>query len=182
MECYKSDLDKFIAGALYIAKALRQIGAQTDFYRIFKIMYFADQKSLPKYYQTVFGDWHAIDCGPIPEDFYHLIKEIRTGKKSKFSLSGNDIIPEAEPDMDELSGSDIECINESIHENAFQSFKELKDKSHGRAWDNTFTGYPMNILDVARDGGANDAVIEFIKERAENSSPASVLESLPCPS
>jgi hypothetical protein len=180
MKCYKSDLSKFIAGALYITKKLSKMGAQTDFYRVFKIMYFSDLISLPQYYQTVFGDWHAIKFGPIPEDFYKLIKEIKYGKKSQFSIDGNNIVSHSDPDMDEFTDIDIECIDKSIEENAFKSFKELKDKSHGSAWDKTLPGYRMNILDIARDGGANEHAIEFIKERAENCSPTAILDSVEC--
>ena len=175
--CYTSDLSKFIAGALYISKELNKIGMSSDFYRIFKIMYFSDKKSLPKFYQTVFGSWHALPDGPAPEYFYQLIKKIRDGEIIKeFSMDGNNIVPKLEPDMDEFSESDIECINSSIDENGKLSYNELKEKSHGTAWENTARGYEINILDIAREAGGNGSVVEHIKEKIINCSPAQMVE------
>jgi hypothetical protein len=177
--CFSSDMSKFIAGVLYIAKKLRKNGIDPDFYRIFKIMYFADQKSLPTYYQTIFGNWYALPDGPVPEDLYQLIKKIKEGKEiNEFTIKENIVRPKMEADMDEFSEIDLELIDESIKENGKLSYNELKKKSHGKAWENTATGYEMNILDIARESGANKHKIEHIKERILNCSPLQFSSSL----
>jgi hypothetical protein len=176
--CYTSDMSKFIAGLLYISKRLIELGGSPDFYRIFKIMYFSDRKSLPQYYQNIFGNWHALPDGPAPENLYQLIKKVRDGKEIKeFSLENNDVIPKIDPDMEEFSETDIECIDASISENWKLSYGELREKSHGFAWENTARGYEMNLLDIVKESGANSQVIEHIKERVLNCSPAQLESS-----
>jgi uncharacterized phage-associated protein len=179
-DCFKADIEKFIAGALYIAKNLSERGLQSDFYRIFKIMFFADKKSLQNYYQTIFGDWHALPYGPAPEDFYALIKKIRNNEITfdRFYLEGNNIILSSDPDMDELAESDIECINASIQENGNLSYDELKLKSHGTAWENTPTGYAINILDIVTETGVNSHIRSYIKDKIENCSPSAISASM----
>jgi uncharacterized phage-associated protein len=173
MECFTADIKKFIAGLLYIAKKIEKNGRQPDFYRVFKIMYFADTISLPTYYQTVFGDWHALPHGPVPESLYQVIKGINAGEKNnEFSINDKIIEPYVDPDMDQLSEIDLECIDKSISENVGLSFKELEEKSHTKAWKNTLTGYSMNILDIASDAGASQEVLDFLKEKAINCSPS----------
>jgi hypothetical protein len=168
-------MSKFISGVLYVAQELIKLDVKPDFYRIFKIMYFSDKKSLPKYYQTIFGDWYALPDGPVPEDLYQLIKKIRDGEKiAEFSLEGNNIVPKLNPDMEEFSESDIECINASIAENGKLSYGELKEKSHGAAWENTAIGNEINVLDITRESGGNGHVVEYIKERILNCSPAQI--------
>ena len=69
------------------------------------------------------------------------------------------------PDMDELSVSDIECLDKSIKENKNLDINTLSNKSHDEAWREVRTAHgKMNNLSIAKAGGANDALLEYIKE------------------
>jgi len=141
-------------------------------------MFFSDIKSLPNYYQTVFGDWHALPYGPAPENLYQIIKRAQAGERfSYFELTGNNITPLTAADLDEFSESDIECIDDSIRENAFKSFDQLKDESHRTAWEKTLRGYSMSIIDIAADAGASESAINEIRDRAINCSPNLIVDS-----
>lgn len=72
--------------------------------------------------------------------------------------------------MDELSASDVACLDRSIAENKEQAFGELSKRSHDQAWQEAYgrkKNAPMNPLLMAEAGGASKETLEFIKENAE---------------
>ena len=71
--------------------------------------------------------------------------------------------------MDELSDSDVQCLDDSFEENRLVDTYDLSKKSHDYAWykarEGGYSNNPsMNTLDIARAGGASDAMLEYIKE------------------
>jgi uncharacterized phage-associated protein len=170
--------EKALAAVLYVVKNL---GGQVDMYKLAKILYFADQKHLVTYGRTIIGDEYVpMKYGPVPSGIYNAIKELDNpilyklfAKNLQRSVTENgyiNISHLAEPDMDELSLSDVECLDSSINENRMLSFNNLCKKSHNLAWTNAKQEKlpRLRIEDIAKEAGANDDFIAYIKECAED--------------
>lgn len=171
---------KLKAVLLYIISKCKTI----DYYHIFKILYFADKDHYAKYGRRIVKDtFCALEYGPVPSNLYDAIK--MATKTLKNVLPNNplatiaksvSIVDEIYPnylkalenaDMDELSKSDIECLDKSIEENKSASFNDLYLKSHDSAWSEAWNkkhSSPINEVSLAKAGGANEAMINYIKE------------------
>jgi uncharacterized phage-associated protein len=168
------DEEKAIATVLYIVKKL---GGQVDMYKLAKILYFADQKHLVTYGRTVVGDEYVpMEFGPVPSTIYDAVKYINN-PKTEYKLFAQrlklllinghrGILSTAAPDMDELSLSDVECLDASITENKALGFDELCKKSHNVAWNTAAKkGLPrLRIEDIAKEAQASDGMIAYIKD------------------
>lgn len=165
-----------INSLLYV---INKLGGEGDFHKIFKVLYFADQKHLARYGRQVTDDnYIAMNNGPVPSMAYDILKALRgegllESQKEKFSpyfdlLSKYIVKSKTEPDLDELSESELSCIDESIKENINLDFTILTKKSHDEAWQNTSTDCEMDILDIAKAAGANDTLLEYINNTREN--------------
>lgn len=173
------DEEKAINSALYI---LRALGGTTDYHKLFKILYFADQKHLVRYGTPFSGDIYvAMKHGPVPTYTYDIIKWVRdmpTGVGRKYEMffsttASADNIPTVSalsaPDTDVLSSSNIECLEESIHENRNLDFGTLTRKSHGSAWEAAKEQTDeMEFVNIASDGGADPEMLEYIELNLEN--------------
>jgi len=78
---------------------------------------------------------------------------------NKFLITANE-----NPDLDELSVSDLNCLNKSISENKDLDFNTLSEKSHDLAWQNADVDDQINILNIAKAGGANSVLLQYIEE------------------
>lgn len=173
----QDDALKIKAVILYVSTKVEGV---TTFY-LSKILYFANEKHLAKYGRPIVKDvFHAFTNGPVPSFVYDAIKvaQRRNGGSSMLNIIANSIstgdksskdhiFPKEKPDLDELSKSDIECLNASIEENKDLKFSDLSSKSHDIAWKeawNKKNASPIDILLMAKAGGANDATIDYIKE------------------
>jgi uncharacterized phage-associated protein len=166
------DESKAISVVLFI---LKNLGGRIDKHKLFKILYFADQKHLTRYGRTVIGDnYIAMSNGPVPSTLYDAVKSINDDRysfnlfKKHFSIEKYFIISNADPDMDELSESDIECLMESIKENAKLSFNRLTQKSHGAAWENARRDAQIPIIWIAKEGNASEEMIQYLQENIED--------------
>lgn len=77
---FKFNRDKAIATVLFIAeKLIKRYGKNgADLHKIFKILYFADQKHLAKYGRPIVGDFYvAMREGGVPSKIYDSY-ELRT--------------------------------------------------------------------------------------------------------
>lgn len=176
------ELLKLKAVVLYIISQCKTI----DYFHLFKILYFADRNHLATYGRRIVKDtFCALQFGPVPSNLYDAIK-IVTGKASRpindtittlsdALASKDDVYPsyltnKEEADMDELSPSDIECIDQSIKENSLVPFNKLSEQSHDKAWRQAWEkkkNSPINELALAEAGGADEAMMEYIKENWE---------------
>lgn len=167
------DKEKLIEVVLYIINATKGL----DYYHIFKILYFAQQKHLCKWgSRIVADDFVAMEYGPVPTKLYsavckneHYAKDLIPLFAEAIKFAGKDasntLLPKREANMDYLSPADIESLNESIAENKGLSFGELVDKSHDSAWQATNNCCVMSISDIAKAGGANDGFVDYINEQ-----------------
>lgn len=172
---FKFDIDKAISAILYIAGQLDQ----ADFHKVFKILYFADRNHLVKYGRPISGDhYYAMKNGPVPSKLYDVLKIVRgdsvtiNEEFSRFFTVQNGFVihPNMEPDMDEFSESDLECLNESITENKPLNFDKLTRKSHDKAWEKALKDDRIDETEIAKAGGATNEMIDYIKSVSENES------------
>lgn len=158
-----------IQAILYI---LQKEGGSTDIHRISKILYFADQKHLSKYGRLITGDRYiAMANGPVPSKVYDVFKYLRgdsyfTGVKD--DVDGAIVMVNkkfakavAMPDMDYLSESDVECLDESIRLCEGMNFGQLTQFSHGLAWTETRRDREMSYKDILREAGDSEEYIEY---------------------
>jgi uncharacterized phage-associated protein len=137
---FKFDPDKALEVILYIANR----APRPNVYWVLKILYFADKMSLQHWGRFICGDSYvAMSKGPVPSGAYDIVKEVRSGIPMTCPLAGNAfevkadhrIAPFRDADLDLLSQSDIESLDQSIQDNGHLSFGQLKNKSHDTAFD-----------------------------------------------
>lgn len=162
------DSDKIKATILYVLTNIRE---GVDFLKLFKIIYFANQRHLACYGRSIVDDqFVAMQNGPVLTDAYNKLRNDGFDFIERNPEGGYMIFAKESPDMDELSVSDVECLDISIKENRDLTFSELSKKSHDAAWLSAWdsrkgkNSVPMDLLKIARAGGANDRMIEYIKE------------------
>lgn len=169
---FSFDESKALSVVLFI---LKKLGGKIDKHKLFKILYFADQKHLTRYGRPVIGDTYiAMSNGPVPSTLYDAVKSLNDDRysfhlfKKNFSTENYYIFSNADPDMDELSESDIECLMESIKENAELPFNRLTEKSHGLAWQNAGRDAKISITLIAKEGNASEEMIQYLKESIDD--------------
>ena len=177
----KFNVEKAIQAVLYIASNL----TRKDFHKIFKILYFSDRNHLAKYSRSITGDTYiAMKDGPVPSNIYDIFKAMRgdgffANEVKQFTeffkvVNFNFIETLKEADLDYLSKSDIEELNDSLEKYGNLSWDEVREKSHDYAWRSTAQGYPISIDNMLLEKGENSNYIDFVKEQIalNNCSPA----------
>ena len=173
----KFDKQCLLEVALYILNVTKG----TDLYHLLKILYFAEQKHLVKWGGRITSDdFRAYDYGPVADNLYHAIRsnnkldvELTEMLHDVVSFAGDDapniLLANREADVNYLSKSEIECLDDAIRENANLSFNELKEKSHDSAWHKAYHHKSdiMDSLSIAEAAGATDTMLEYIKEQNE---------------
>ena len=176
MQRFKFDQEKGVASLVYIAKKLGKDKA--DLHSVLKALYFAEQKHLVRYGRPVTGDTYcALKKGPIPSKLYDLCKELRDSGipfNNLFQINKNSVISTlSDPNMDEFSGSDLECLDEAINEIIGLNFDERTEKSHDIAYLNAWNkrgnkeSERINIIDIAIAGGADKEMQTYLKDELE---------------
>lgn len=146
-------------------------------HKLCKILYFADQRHLSKYGRSITGDSYiAMQFGPVPSYVDDILKALRG---DSFFSSSNEIEPLKKcmvfenrfiirclknPDMDELSVSDIECLDYAIEICKNKNFAELTEYSHGLAWNNTQKDRTISVKDILREVGDDESYVDYIAD------------------
>jgi uncharacterized phage-associated protein len=132
-----------------------------DFHKVNKLLYFADKLHLERYGRQIIHDHYiAMEYGPVASGAYDLLQLGRADPKNTITAPwlrmSNSKIPTVEsvqaPDLDQLSDSDIECLNEVIERYGQLSFDELTDQSHDAAWNlarSRLANSPMLLEEIA---------------------------------
>lgn len=145
-----------------------------DFHKLFKILYLAEQKHLSKYGRVITNDkFIAMDYGPVPSKIYDILNNIKEGQDENYKhyfevFSGYYIFKKNKPDLEFISESEIECLDESILENINLGFNELTAKTHDSAYKSTSRNEIMTILKIADAANTNKEMIKYIKWNIEN--------------
>lgn len=133
------DAAKAVAAIGYL---VRTTGA--DLYSVMKMLYLADKSHLAGYGRTISGDvYTAMKRGPVPERAYNLCKFV-AGKRSSFDpmpnarellgMEGNSFVLNAEPDLDELSRSDVAALDDAAAVYREGGWRAVFAESHDDAW------------------------------------------------
>ena len=172
---YDFDSTKAIQLILYI---LEKNGGEADFIKIFKILYFADQKHLAKFGRAMTNDnYIAMNHGPVPSNVYDIFKILKGQSLFNnmadaftpyFKIENNqNVISLRKPDLDEMSESEVECLDEAITENNDLGFAELSAKSHDSAWISAERNGEIPLLKIAEAAGANSEMLKYIENKRE---------------
>jgi len=162
---FKLNTDKAVNTLLYVSKIL---GNDADFHKTYKILYFADQMHLAKYGRPIVGDMYVkMKFGPVPSFMRNVIDGNIPEFSDIFQVENSMYIkPLAEPNLDYLSETDIECLDISINENKGLSFKRLTDKSHDFAWNNT--NWQLDYEDIFKAVSNDDKMLNYVKTNMLN--------------
>lgn len=128
---------------VYLAKRLQDPG----FHQIAKLLYFADKLHLQRYGRLILGDRYvAMKYGPVPSFVYDMLKAARNANSAgtrelqpAFTVhsDGRTVLPLREADLDWISDSERECLDEAIRLYGQLSFQALTNLSHDKAWEET---------------------------------------------
>ena len=154
-----------------------------DFYHTFKILYFAEMKHLAKWGSGIVPDkFCALMYGPVPTHLYDAVKELNHPQMTLseelsevIEFAGEDapnvLLPKREANLNYISKSEIEVLEQSIEENESLTFGQLMRKSHDQAWDEanrringTNIISPVSMAKVLH---ADDAILEYIEEQMQ---------------
>jgi len=165
------NLEKSLQAILYVASSLKR----KDFHKIFKVLYFADRGHLSKYGRSITGDTYIkMEYGPVPSNIRDIFSAVRgdsffapyaTEYKKLFTINGFFVCPNMDADLDYLSRSDIEEIDESLRIHGEMSMDDLTNKSHDFAWHSTLDNTPISVEDILREAGSEEEYIQYIKEQ-----------------
>lgn len=127
------NVEKAIEVLLYVSQRVQ------DLYVALKVVYFADREHLSRYGRLICGDSYvAMQYGPVPSGLYDLVKSVRGDGycpidlplSDAFAVENRSIRPKRAPNLDLLSESDIECLDEAIAKYGGLSFNQLKRLTH----------------------------------------------------
>jgi uncharacterized phage-associated protein len=159
---------KAIEAILYLAKNI----SNSDIYGICKLLYLVDKTSLEKYGRFVFGESYcAMKQGATPSNAYDLLKEATEIPVSEFMVDGNQVVPLRDSNLEYLSESDIECLNQiiSVYGNV-PNWIRRRD-AHDAAWEKAWNtrGSKKSILmpveSIAESLADSDDLIDYLINR-----------------
>lgn len=166
--------EKAVNSLLY---SLEKLGGRSDMHKLCKILYFADQQHLSQYGRSITGDKYiAMQFGPVPSNVDDILKALRG---DSFFSNNPDIDSLRESiifenryilrglkthDTDELSASDIKCLDAAIDLCKDMTFQQLTQFSHGLAWNNTQRDRAISVKDILREAGDDEAYVEYIAD------------------
>lgn len=135
-----------------------------DMYKALKALYIADKLHLARYGRLIYGEtYSALPHGPVPQGAYDAARALVDGRPNPFPQEllaaalirfGDQLRPKREPDLLELSKSDVECMDEAIRDLAYDTFDQVKTKTHDAAYEQTSHACNMSL----------DAIIEALPE------------------
>lgn len=126
---------KAIETILYLANRI----SRSYMYNICKMLYLADKTCLEKYGRFIFGEsYSAMKEGATPSKSYDLLKEIAEEYTDDLRVENNAIVALRDANLDYLSESDIECLDQTIaiyDKNPRKMIRDAHDDAWGKAWE-----------------------------------------------
>lgn len=160
---------KAINSLIFISNKIANEQGISDKYTALKILYFAEVKHLIKYGQLITDDTIArLKHGSTPSSSYDLLKE--KNSDGTFNIINNtNFKPNKDLDIEELSESDIECLNEAILENKDLNFSQLKSKAHDKAYNiaEKLNEKYVDLQYIFEQENLSESQIRFITESYE---------------
>jgi len=162
------DRAKAIESILYLVQKV----SDADRYGICKLLYLVDKTSLEKYGRFVFGDsYFAMKEGPVPSNAYNLLKEAAKEPVDGLKVEGNQVIAERGPDLDRLSESDIECLDQIIEIYGRVPNWVRRREVHDQAWRQTWKkrrskkSVEIPIKSIAQMLSDSDELLDYLTNR-----------------
>ena len=124
---------KALAVVLYLA--IRT--PRPSFMSIAKLMYFADKTYLERYGRMISTDHYvAMQHGPVPSNTYNLMRDSEIYSPHGFKVVDDYFIEAIDaPDLGELAGREVECLDEIIARFGDAPTWYLRQLSHDSAWE-----------------------------------------------
>jgi len=123
--------EKAIETILYLSHRI----SDADIYGICKLLYLADKTHLEKYGRFIFGEtYYAMKNGATPSNVYDLLKEVSEKPLAELEINGHQIIALRDANLDYLSESDIECLDQVISVWGNVPNWQRKNAAHDNAW------------------------------------------------
>lgn len=149
-----------------------------DFYRVFKVLYFAEMEHLATWgVRMIQDDFYALQYGPVPSMLYDAIKNLDSNSyelskilNEVIEFAGTDapnvLLAKRDADMLRISKACKAALDKSIAENANLSFSDLKDKSHGKAWKVAYESVNsvMSPIAIAKEKGIDDCTLAYLED------------------
>lgn len=135
---FRFDREKLVAVLTLFASRMTDV----DVLKASKLLYYADKRHLLRYGRPITGDdYFGMDHGPVPEKSYDIIKAALTKGAvvppdlAKYlgvdaSTKYPRFVAKSEPDMDVLSETDVEVLEEVIREYGGFTPWKLRDLTH----------------------------------------------------
>ena len=167
------DKDVTLNAVLYI---LEHMNGSSNMHKIFKTLYLADQKHLSKYGRTITGDVYiAMEYGPVPSRTDDIFKAVRGDSyfpagelKDYFEFINRYMVkPLKHSNIDYLSDTDIECLDDAIDFCKDKTFGELTDYTHDFAYRNTARDREMSFKDILREVNDSEDYVNYIASKMD---------------
>jgi len=128
---FQFDRRKAVEAILYLAKRI----SDSDIYGICKLLYLVDKTCLEKYGRFIFGEtYYAMQEGSTPSNAYDLLKEAAQTPIDELQVKGNQVIALRDANLDYLSKSDIECLDQIIEVWGKVPNWSRREAAHDDAW------------------------------------------------
>lgn len=178
----QEQINKIQAVVLYI---LQQFSKGLDYIKLFKLMYFAQREYLAKTGICIVEDtFKARNLGPVPSLTYKVLKEAELGSLSdnenqdlinfitSIEVHNQTVVAKEKPDMDYIAKKEVAELDYIIQKYRNVSSLNLskishKDKAYKkvcRLMKDDPQKDTITIIDIARSGGATNAMIDHIRE------------------
>lgn len=147
--------EKATAAILYVAKNIDV----SDKIRIAKVLYAADKYHLNRYFRFILGDVYArLRRGSAPSNVLDMLKS----STEAYKIRGWCIEPLQEPDMDELSPSDVEALDLAIEACKGKGWLTLSKESHDAIYDANEYSHVISVDDFISHMENEEALREFL--------------------
>jgi uncharacterized phage-associated protein len=172
--------EKALEVLLYLAAKVPKF----DQYKACKMFFLSDKRHLVRYGRTITGDeYDALEHGPIPSMTRERIKTLLENAAADKDLGEvfkldvrfkyPRLVGTRDADLEALSQTDLQVLNETIEEFGNKGFDELKALTHEmvaykKAWkdDTSAKSFPMSFEDFFEQD--EDAVKGTLEEMKEN--------------
>lgn len=172
------DADAALTAVLFTVKRCRELGYDATRHSVLKLLYLAEKSHLERYGRLIVGDqYYALEHGPVATRVYDAIKFV-AGERIPHSRIGQDLKESfrrclkvedrcltalCEPDLDNLSDSDISCLEEMIGKCGASSFDQLADLSHDDAWEQTVDGNLISLEGIVRTLPNSEVLLDYLR-------------------
>ena len=165
---FEFNRSKAVEAILYLAQRV----SESDIYGICKLLYLVDKTSLEKYGRFVFGEsYYAMEEGATPSNAYDLLKEAAEGVVDGLQVEGNQVVALRKPNLDYLSESDIECMDQIISVYGAAPNWRRREDAHDEAWRESWVkrgdkqSVKMPVESIARLLADSGDLVDYIANR-----------------